>query len=154
MPAAPPAQSQQASFAGHTDSLLGCPPWQGREGLTEGNSPTLCASVQGNKDAPLPSKDTLEQMAAFTKQPALSMTGSVLAAMSAAAGSTGSSAAIMLLPGHVDTEYSALAKSCCCCNKPEEKEVSLGCCCRRLSVSAPSIFQLPWITASLVVLLL
>jgi len=91
-------------------------------------------------------------MAAFTKQPALSMTGSILAAMSAAAGSTGSSAAIMLLPGHVDTEYSALAKSCCCCNKPEEKEVSLGCCCRRLGAAAPSILQLLCVDDSLVVL--
>ena len=64
---------------------------------------------------PLPPKQVLQQMAAYSKQPALAMAGSILAA--------NSSAAIMLLPGHDDVELSALAKSCCCCNKMEGQEV-------------------------------
>lgn len=76
--------------------------------------------------AALPSKEVLQQMAAFTKQSSVAIVGTILADMAAAdAAGSGSTAAIMLLPGHDGLEYSAVAKSCCCCNKMEDKEVRL-----------------------------
>jgi hypothetical protein len=89
----------------------------------------VCAQLQGTDKVSLPDQEVLQQIAAYDKHPLLPASGSILAAMAAAqpavaADSSGSSAAIVSLPGHADIEHSALAKSCCCCNKHEGQEVS------------------------------
>lgn len=84
--------------------------------------------LQGTDKFPLPSKEVLQQMASYSKHPVLPVSATILTAMAAGGSSdeSGSSAAIVSLPGHIDIEYSALAKSCCCCNKHEGEEVSWG----------------------------
>lgn len=72
-----------------------------------------------------PLQDTvLQEMSRCMKAPVLAVTGSILAAQAAAAGSSSSSIpAILGLPGHEDVEFSVLTKSCCACNKAESHKV-------------------------------
>lgn len=82
--------------------------------------------LQGSEHNPLPPKEVLQQLTAYSKTAVLPVTGSILAAMAAAEpDAVGGSAAIMSLPGHEDLECAALAKSCCSCNKPEEVQVCI-----------------------------
>lgn len=107
---------------------------------------------QGSEQNPLPPKEVLQQLAAYSKTAVLPVTGSILAAMAAAGpDAAGGSAAIMSLPGHEDLEYAALAKSCCGCNKPEERQVcgigsssvpvwwSDANCCDRQHCTVPAV---------------
>lgn len=84
---------------------------------------SLFVKLQAKEEVPLPSKEVLQQISGYSKNPVLAASASILAGDTSSSGN-GGAAAIVSLPGHGDVELSALAKSCCCCNKTEGGEVS------------------------------